>query len=157
MDIHVHIRFRSLIGRSSKNTPNAELFVRRAYNSHVQKIVRDILLAKNGTSDDHLQSIEAVIGRSINFTKKEIEEWCKSRKWGDANFQSNEDREKIIENCTKKLPEFAVNEYSINKELWPRIAEIITELSNRKKDDITEYLWIKLTQKREEVDLSFIK
>ena len=50
-----------------KNLPNAELFVRRAYKSLLQKLVRDLKLGyKNGTSAKDFLSLEAVITRSFH-------------------------------------------------------------------------------------------
>ena len=67
-----------------KNLPNAKLFVERCFNSFSQKLVRDVLLEKNGTAEHHLQSIESVIARSIRFTKQEILDWCMTRDWENA-------------------------------------------------------------------------
>jgi len=129
-----------------KNLPSAELFVRRVYDSQVQKIVRDILLVNGKSSGDNLQSIESVITRSLSFTKKDIEDWCKERNWEEAPLKG--DREKAIQYLTEHLPMLAVNDAAcvFNKEGKERAANIIAEISDRKTDDISEYLWLKLTE-----------
>lgn len=134
-----------------KNLPNAELFARRAYNSVVQKLVRDILLSKNGTTEQHLQSIESVLARTFTFTRKEIEEWCISRDWESTTLRNPE---KAIQILTEKLPDFATDDNAITDEASRnRIAEIIADVADRKSDDIAEYLWVKLTQKTYQTEL----
>lgn len=138
-----------------KRLPNAELFVRRAYNSQLQKLVRDILLEKNSTSKQHIQSTESVIARSLNFTKKEIEKWCELRDW--TNIKFNVDSDKAIQHLTNILPKFAVGDDVIfTKEQKIRAAEIIATIADRKTDDIAEYLWVKLTEKSALDDLEDI-
>ena len=125
--------------------PNARLFAKRSYDSTIQKLVRDILLEKNGTSDHHLQTMESVIARSITFTKQEIIEWCNSRDWELTQF--NMDKEKAIQLLNDKLPAFALDENSIiDKNVKTRIAEIIAGVSDINTDPVAEYLWAKLTQ-----------
>jgi hypothetical protein len=56
-----------------KNTPNVELFVRRAYQSLLQKLVRDMKQGnKNVTRQKDLISMEAVTTRSFQFNKADI-------------------------------------------------------------------------------------
>jgi len=138
-----------------KNLPSAGLFVRRAYYSQVHKIVRDILLEKEKISADNIQSMESVITKSLYFTKKDIEDWCKERNWENATFSC--DREKGIQNLTKRLPMLAVKDADyvfFTKEKKERASNIIAEVSDRKTDDISEYLWLKLTEKSSLDDLS---
>jgi len=138
-----------------KNLPSAELFVRRAYDSQVQKIVRDISREKGKSSGDNLQSIESVITRSLCFTKKDIEDWCKERNWEEAPLKG--DREKGIQYLTERLPMLAVKDADnvfFTKERKERAANIIAEISDRKTDDISEYLWLKLTEKSSLDDFS---
>jgi hypothetical protein len=64
-----------------KNTPNVELFVRRAYQSLLQKLVRDMKQGnKNGTRQKDLISMEAVTIRSFQFNKADIKNLNKTPK-----------------------------------------------------------------------------
>lgn len=132
---------------SFKNLPNTELFVRRAFYSYTQKLVRDVLLNdKNGTTEHHFQSVESVIARSFNFKKSEIEAWCKSRNWNSSSMKNPEEN---IVKLTEILPRYAFDDEVISdKEIRARVAEIIAEVADRKTDDIAEYLWVKLTQEQ---------
>ena len=131
-----------------KNLPNSELFVRNAYYSLVQKLVRDILLGEiNGTSENNIQSMESVIARSFNFKKNDIEQWCKSRDWANSTLQN---QDKNIPILIQELPKYAISDHVIQDiKVRTRLAEIIAEIADRKTDDIAEFLWVKLTQKIE--------
>ena len=128
-----------------KNLPNAELFVRRAYKSLLQKLVRDLKLGyKNGTSAKELLSLEAVITRSFHFKKTDIARWCEERDWNSLDLKSPET---IVPTLKKLLPKYAYRDDVITDEEQRRkVAQLVAGISDRKKDDIAEYLWVKLTQ-----------
>jgi len=67
-----------------KNTGNAEEFVKKAYFAAVKKIIRDLDQNKAPTVATDLSSMEAVIARSLFFTKEEIGEWIRTRDWSKA-------------------------------------------------------------------------
>jgi len=129
-----------------KSLPNAELFVRRACSSLLQKLVRDIELGnRNGTSKKDFLSLEAVITRSFTFKKSDIARWCEQRDWSYAKLRNPA---KGIPFLKKTLPEYASNDYAItDEEIREKVAEFVAAVSDREKDDIAEYLWVKLTQK----------
>lgn len=127
-----------------KKSSNAKLFVERAFNTSVQKLVRDVHLGKNGTTGIHLQSIESVIARSVKVTKAEIVEWCKARDWDSTGLK---DKNRAKELLLEKLPRFSSSDYVFTDgKTRERIAEIIATVSDIKSDPIAEYLWVKLTQ-----------
>ena len=129
---------------SFKNIPNARLFVERAYNSALQKLVRDIHLVQNGTREAHIQSLESVIARSVKVTKTEIEEWCEKRDWDDSDIKDKERSKQILFNI---LPKFSSNDYIVSNDSNRKLlAEIVASVSDPKTDPIAEYLWVKLTQ-----------
>ena len=57
------------------NMLNAEAFARKSYFAAVQRIIREIDEGKNQTSEAHLASMEAVLGRSLFYTQQEIGRW----------------------------------------------------------------------------------
>ena len=128
-----------------KNLPNAELFVRRAFGSLLQKLVRDVELGnKNGTHKKDLLSVEAVITRSFTFKKADIARWCEERDWNSAHMKSPENN---IPALKKLFPEYAYRDDVItDEEQRSKAAQIVASISDRKKDAIAEYLWVKLTQ-----------
>jgi HD-GYP domain-containing protein (c-di-GMP phosphodiesterase class II) len=128
-----------------KSASNAKLFIEKAFDAALQKLVREVHLCKNGTRDVHLQSIESVIARSIKITKAEIEQWCRERDWNSAEIKM--DKVKAAKLLLEELPKYSSDDHVItNEEKRRRIAEIIAGVSDVNADPVAEYLWVKLTQ-----------
>lgn len=137
-----------------KNTPNAQEFVKKAYYSSAQKLIRDIYEKKNQTEIHHLQHMESLIARSLKFTKEEIEEWCESRDWSRANFAV--DSEKGIRLLKENLPGLSSSEYSFPDKLRTRAAEIVAAVADSKADPVADFLFVKLSQQKNEENISLI-
>ena len=127
-----------------KNTVNAEAFVKKAYFSAAQRICREIHEKKNGTTEDHLQSVESLIARSINFTQGEIEDWINSRDW--RRVESVNNRDKAIAFLKKNLPLLANTDQAIPEKAREKVAELVAGLADPDADPVADYLWVKLTQ-----------
>ncbi|WP_292936335.1 hypothetical protein [Noviherbaspirillum sp.] len=137
-----------------KNLPNADAFVKKAYFSAAQKIVRELHEGKNGTELHHLQSVENLMARSLKFTREEIEDWCESREWAKAAFQVESD--KAINFLKQNLPLLSTNESAFPGKLRARAAEIVAEVADVKADPVADYLFVKLTQEQTKDDLLLI-
>ena len=133
-----------------KNTPNAEAFTRKAYFAAAQKIVRDLIEEKATTEEHHLNSMEALVARSLKFTRQEIQEWCESRDWAKAQFTT--DPEKAINTLKSNLPGLSSDEFAFPVKLRTRAAEIVAEVADSKSDPIADYLFVKLAQERPAFD-----
>ncbi len=134
-----------------KNLPNAETFVKKSYFAAAQRIVREIHEGKNSTDEDHLQSVDSLITRSVKFTQKEIKDWLKSRDWEQAHFKV--DKNKAIELMETNLPLLANSKSSFPEQLRNRAAEIVAEIADTGADPIADYLWVMLTQEIKKDDL----
>jgi hypothetical protein len=137
-----------------KNLPNSETFVKKAYLAAVQKLVREIHEAKNGTEEHHLQSMESLIARSIKFTREEIEDWCESRDWSNAKFSS--DPAKAIAFLKENLPLVSANEEAFPQKHRSRAAELVASMADLKADPVADYLWVKLTQEPKQYDFELL-
>lgn len=135
-----------------KNTPNAEVFVKKAYYAAAQKLVREIHEGNMQTGGHHLQSMESLIARSLKFTRDEIAEWCDSRDWGCAKFKV--EPEKGIAVLKELLPGLSSSEFRFPKEIRSRAAEIVAEVADIKADPVANYLFVKLTQDQKEDSLA---
>ena len=133
-----------------KNAPNAEAFVKKAYFAAAQKLVRDLIEEKNSTDPRHLESIEALIARSLKFTRPEIQDWCESRNWALARFTS--DPEAAIKTLKAHLPNLSSDEFAFPPHLRSRAAEIVAEVADFNSDPVADYLFVKLAQERPEVE-----
>ena len=132
---------------SFKNAPNAEAFVKKAYLSVAQRLVREVNEGSNGTEEHHLESIENLIARSLKFTKKEIKEWCDSRNWSN-----NEVSSKWIKFLTSNLPNLAISD-DFQNDCRTRAAEIVAQVSDKEADPVADYLFAKLTMERKSEQL----
>ena len=134
-----------------KNTPNAEAFVKKAYVATAQKLVRDLIEEKDGTDERHLESMEALIARSLKFTRQEILEWCENRDWTRARFTV--DPKEAIATLKANLPNMSSDEFGFPLNLRSRAAEIVAEVADLKSDPLADYLFVKLAQERPALDL----
>lgn len=134
-----------------KNTPNAEVFAKKAYLAAAQKNVRELYEKKNYTEEHHLHSMENLIAHSIKYTREEIEDWCECRDWSQAKFTI--DSAKGIQFLKEHLPALSTMEFSFPENLRARAAEIVAEVAYSKSDPIAEYLFVKLTQVQKEKSL----
>jgi len=134
-----------------KNLPNAEVFVKKAYFSAAQRLVREIHEGKSQSEEHHLQSMESLVARSLKFTKDEIADWCESRDWTKASFKAEPD--KSIRLLTEHLPALSSSEFSFPQHLRTRAAEIVAEVADSKADPIADYLFVKLSQEQKKQDL----
>lgn len=134
-----------------KNTPNAEAFAKKAYFAAAQKLVRDLVEQKGATSDRHLESMEALIARSLKFTKQEIADWCESRDWSRAKFEADPDRG--IRTLKENLPSISSDEFAFPVKLRARAAELVAEVADEGSDPIADYLFVKLAQRDLSLDL----
>jgi hypothetical protein len=124
-------------------TPNAERFVKKAYEGVVKKIMRELAEGVNSSKAHHLESMEYVIARDLNFTRAQIAEWCETRDWSLVAFKG--DRDKAISFLKSELPKLASGGSAIDKNYRKRVAEIVMEVSDYKLDSVAEYLFSELT------------
>lgn len=133
--------------------PNAADFVEKFYDQLTTQMMREIDEQKNGTSIEHLSSMEAVIARSIMFSVQDIQEWCDQRDWegfGITSVQAN--------NIKKYLSEFGMRKGGANAECnipadtRKKLAQRVTQIA-RKNDPLAEWLFTRLTAQRLEDDL----
>ena len=125
-----------------KNTPNAEAFVKKAYFAAAQKLVRDLVEEKISTEEHHLESMEALVARSLKFTRQEIQDWCESRDWSVARFNVNP--EAAIKTLKTHLPNLSSDEYAFPLKLRTRAAELVAEVADQNADPVADYLFVKL-------------
>lgn len=136
---------------SFKNLPNAEEFVRRAYFATVKRFIREISEHKNGTTKHSLLSMESVLARSLNFTRKEVEEWIDARDWTQQVFQIPHDEAIAI--LKKVLPKLtSPNAEPFTDTEREKLQLVISTVADVPTDAIADYLFIKLDQKPEEPD-----
>lgn len=123
-----------------KNTPNAEQFVKKAYIATVKKIVRESELRQNRTDNLDLSSVEAVITRSLSFTKSEIKDWIDTRDWS-----GNEKAKSILE---KHVSSLASRDNPFSDELSKKIAgDVIASVADD-ADPVADFLFSILTKPR---------
>lgn len=111
-------------------------------------MVRELEEGKNQTEAHHLQTIESLIARSLNFTKEDIQEWCNNRNWESAAFRG--DREKGIQMLKDKLPLLAGSDFAFPEEFRKRAAEIVAEVAGSSVDPVADYLFVKLSQEQKQ-------
>jgi hypothetical protein len=124
-------------------TPNAEEFVKKAYYASVKKIMREVEEKKNGSTVSNLQSTEAIVARSLTFSKEEISDWVKSRDWSRAVQVKN--IEKIKAAMIKNLPQIAMRKNPFSPEIAERIADVVVAAVADSPDPVADYLFSVLT------------
>ncbi|MBK7548860.1 MAG: hypothetical protein IPI20_14035 [Rhodoferax sp.] len=124
-------------------TPNAEEFVKKAYYANVKKIMREVEERKNGSTLSDLQSTEAIVARSLAFTKEEISDWVSSRDWSKAS--QVKDIEKVKVSMVKYLPQLAMRKNPFSTEIAVRIADVVIAAVADSPDPVADYLFSVLT------------
>lgn len=134
-------------------TPNAEEFVKKAYFAVIKKIIREIEEKKNGSVTADLASTEAVIARSLSFTKEEISEWIKTRDWTRAD--QVKDTSKLLPVIKERLPDLAARKNPFSAEVSAKLADKVIAAVADAQDAIADFLFTALTTPRnpEEDDL----
>ena len=94
--------------------------------------------------------MEALVARSIKFTREEIGEWCDSRDWEKAGF--TEEAEKKVAFLKEKLPNLSSNEEGFPEKSRTRAAEIVASIADKDSDPVADFLWVKLTQEPKKDD-----
>jgi len=129
------------------SVPNAEIFVRKAYFSYVKQLMRESEESINGSRDDHLQSPESVIARSMVISKNDMDDWLESRDWGSAEFK---DQGNAIPQVKELCHELRMgHDYELarhSKELRTRLADKLAGISDTPQDSIADFIFSKLTQ-----------
>ena len=124
-------------------TPNVEEFVKKAYYASAKRIMREVWEMKNGSTVSDLQSTEAIVARSLTFTKEEISDWLKSRDWSRALQVKN--IEKIKAAMVEDLPQIAMRKTPFSPEIAERIAYLVVAALADSPDPVADYLFSELT------------
>jgi hypothetical protein len=134
---------------SFKNTPNANEFVKRAYYAEVKKIIREIRETRNGTVETDLESFEAIITRSLSFTKQDIRDWMSTRDWNKA--AEAKDIRKVVDYITPLLPEVALRKNPFPNEDALKLADkVISAVCDSPIDPVADFINTILTTKHHE-------
>ena len=132
--------------RGFLKTPNAEEFIKKFYYASVKKIIREIDETKNGSVIADLSTTEAIVARSLSFTKNEIKEWLKTRDWKRAN--TVKDMEKVLQVIERALPDLASRTHCFTPEEAERLAEKVIAAVADMPDPIADFLFTTLTTVR---------
>lgn len=131
------------------NFPNAESFARKCYFAAVRRIIQEIEEGKNQTTEKHLESMEAVLVRSLFYTKQEVSDWLDNRDWKQCHGLKDDKigilKEKFLELTSAKTSPF---DGKMREKLAHRIAEVV----DGHGDEIADYLLYKLDVQPEPVD-----
>ena len=130
-----------------RKTPNADVFVRKAYFAAVRTIMREIDQGTSGTVPDDLQSIESVVARSLKFTKDEIREWVQSRDW--TRVKDNKDVPALVKRMEELLPELAARRNIFDEEASRQVADKVIAAVCDEQDPVAEFLFTTLTTVRD--------
>lgn len=133
------------------NSPNAADFAEKAYFQAVKQIMWEIDTGKNGTSADHLNSMEAIITRALPLPAQRIKEWCNTRDWGRVNFKGS--REQAMQKTVTAL--CCIGKVNAEMMFQPadrkRLADIVSQVADkadRRRDGVAEFLFEKLMADR---------
>ena len=135
--------------------PNAGEFVKKAYFAAVKRIIREVEEKTNGTLESDLGSIEAIVTRSLTYTKEEISEWIASRDWTKAKGIKN--LEKTLANIKKNLPLLARRENHYSKEESEVVADKIIAAVADNPDPVADYIFSALTLPQSQGDIDWAK
>lgn len=129
------------------NVPNAEIFMCKAYFSYVKQLMRENAENINGTRDEHLQSLESIITRSMVITKSDMDEWLNSRPWKNAEFRNLEQATLQVKELCHELR--IGHDYELARhpeELRMRLADKLAGIADTPQDPIADFIFSKLTQ-----------
>lgn len=135
-----------------KLLPNAADFVEKFYDQLTTQMMREVAEVKNGTTKEHLNSMESIIARAIMFTTQDIEEWCDEQDWQSVGI--TQDR---VSNIKKHLSSFGMRsgganaERSISLDKRKKLAERIMQVVG-KGDRLADWLFTRLTNQITEED-----
>jgi hypothetical protein len=139
---------------SFMKTPNAAEFVRKAYLSAVKKIIRDIAEDKNGTAAKDLSSTEAVVARSLAFTKDDISDWLTTRDWTRVREVKN--MTKLMSTLMDALPSLATRRNPFEEKIAKRLADVVIAAVADQSDPVADFLFTVLTQPYESEESDFL-
>lgn len=135
------------------NMPNAEAFARKSYFAAVQRFIREIDEGKNQTSEAHLASMEAVLGRSLFYNQQEVDKWFDRQDWRRCNFKTDLTLAlPLLREAIHKLAAAKESPYSgKDREM---LAKCIIAVLDNSHDEIAVYLFSKLDVQPEPVHLA---
>ena len=133
------------------SAPNAKEFIRKAYISSIRKIVTDIDEGRSGTVTSDLESMEAVIARSLKFTREDITDWINSRDWTQVKNVANIGL--VTANMKKLLPELATRRNPFSAQDSERVVLIVMAAVMDKDDPVGEYILTTLSTERGGLDV----
>ena len=136
-----------------KLLPNAKEFVAKHVDKKITQLMREIDENINGTSKDHLTSMEAVVARSLTYTSLEIGNWWDGRdlaKTDIDSIKSSRIRKMLVEFGVGKSGANAENLFDVN--IREKLASRVTEVAE-KEDSLAGWLFTKLTGNRSEDSL----
>lgn len=132
-----------------KNTPNAETFVKKAYFAALKKIMREVEERKNGSLKSDLDSIEAVITRTLAFTQEDIRNWIETRDW--SKVLQVQDNAELMDLIKKQLPKLASRQNPFSANDSEKLAyKVISAVADVPQDPIADFLNTTLTTRRED-------
>jgi hypothetical protein len=127
-------------------TPNAEEFIKKAYESAAKKIAREVEERKNGSVKADLKSYEMIVARSLSFTKADITQWLQSRDWQRiSHFKDPDGLRRSMENW---LPNLAMRVNHLGPQPSRDVAVKVVAALADKPDPVAEYLFVVLTVER---------
>ena len=127
-------------------TPNVEEFIKKSYYASVKKIIREIDEKKNGSVTADLSTTEAIVARSLSFTKEEIRDWLKARDWSRATNVKDIDKVKRV--IERALPELASRRHQFTPEEAMKLADKVIAAIADTPDPVADFLFTTLTTVR---------
>ena len=135
-----------------KRLPLAREFVRKKYEEALRKLVVEIDSRKNGTSRNHLKSIQAVLAREHVTKKEEFSDWLDKRNWTNLNGRhpNPEAAEKTIRNYAMGMR--ANRDAShLSPDQRKKMAELVASLADKPEDVMADWLFEKFTNDDESI------
>lgn len=135
------------------NMPNAEAFARKSYFAAVQRFIREIDEAKNQTSEAHLASMEAVLGRSLFYNQQEVGKWFDRQDWSRCEFKTD------MASAVPQLKDAILNlaaakESPYSGKAREKLEKYIMAVLDDSHDEIAVYLLYKLDVQPDPVQLA---
>lgn len=133
-------------------TPNAEHFIKKAYEAEVRKIAREVEEGKNGSVKADLSTYEMIVARSLKFTKSEVTHWLETRDW--ARIAKYNDPEGLRKSMEEWLPSLATRVNYRDSRPSNAVAEKVVAALADTPDPVADFLFVMLTVPRpHEIDL----
>lgn len=140
-----------------KNTPNAQQFVKKAYDVEAKKQAR-IAAEKELDNDPKIvRTMEEFLLEGLRFSSTEIKAWLGTREWAKAQFKKPEEGRKALEQylplvaTERGLSDLFLRWSSKDRE---RVYGYVADLADRPDDPIADFIASSLSRHRDVIRLS---